>query len=116
MITFDDEMNKLLPERRAKIEAKTQELLQEMQIIDELRQRLETSSNDYPETQNQLSFSLSKSDYLQEYLTLEKLTHIVHELGGEWELTLDISRNCSFARGIMANIPSKRENIALIDC
>jgi hypothetical protein len=33
MITFNEEMNKLSPERRAKIEAKTQEFLQEMQII-----------------------------------------------------------------------------------
>jgi mRNA-degrading endonuclease RelE of RelBE toxin-antitoxin system len=44
MITFDEEMDKLPSERRAKIEAKTQELLQEMQIIDELLQRLGLSS------------------------------------------------------------------------
>lgn len=88
MITFDEEMKKLPPERRAKIEAKTQELLQEMQIIDKFRQYFGISSNDTSEKQNEQPFFLSKSDYLQEHLTLEKLTHIVHELGGEWELIL----------------------------
>jgi DNA-binding transcriptional regulator YhcF (GntR family) len=37
MITFDKEMNSLSPERRAKIEAKTQELLQKMQLIQECK-------------------------------------------------------------------------------
>jgi hypothetical protein len=37
MITFDEEMNSLPPERRAKIEAKTQELLQKMQLIQECK-------------------------------------------------------------------------------
>lgn len=81
MITFDEEMNKLSPERRAKIEAKTQELLQEVQILNEIRRRLGLPHKE------QLS-TVSNSDDIQQHLTLEKLTSIIDELGGEWELTL----------------------------
>jgi hypothetical protein len=88
MITFDDEMNKLLPERRAKIEAKTQELLQEMQIIDELRQRLGLSSEEITESESEQPCFSAKSDDLKQHLTLENLTRMMSELGGEWELTL----------------------------
>ena len=52
MITFDDEMNKIPPERRGVIEAKTEELLREMQIIDEVHQRVEISSQQVPPTDN----------------------------------------------------------------
>lgn len=88
MITFDDEMNKLSPERRAKIEAKTQELLQEMQIIDELRQRLEISSENIIESENEHSYFSKKSADLKQHLTLENLTRMITELDGEWELIL----------------------------
>jgi hypothetical protein len=40
MITYEDKMEKLLPERRARIEAKTQELLREVKIIQEVREKL----------------------------------------------------------------------------
>lgn len=78
MITFDDEMNKLPSERREKIEAKTKELLQEMQLIEELRQRLGLSSQE----------DMKDPNNLQQQLTLEKLTQMIGELGGEWELTV----------------------------
>lgn len=86
MITFDEEMDKLPSERREKIEAKTQELLQEMQIIDELCQRLGLSSEDI--TENEQPYFSAKSDDLKQHLTLENLTYIISELGGEWELIL----------------------------
>ncbi|MFN7319144.1 MAG: transcriptional regulator [bacterium] len=88
MITFDEEMDKLPSERRAKIEAKTQELLQEMQIIDELRQRLGLSSEEITESENEQPCFSAKSDDLKQHLTLENLTRMMRELGGEWELTL----------------------------
>ncbi|TRV43605.1 MAG: transcriptional regulator [Microcystis panniformis Mp_MB_F_20051200_S6D] len=88
MITFDEEMDKLPSERRAKIEAKTQELLQEMQIIDELRQRLGLSSEEITESESEQPCFSAKSDDFKQHLTLENLTRMMSELGGEWELTL----------------------------
>ncbi|NCS78436.1 MAG: transcriptional regulator [Microcystis aeruginosa K13-07] len=88
MITFDEEMDKLPSERRAKIEAKTQELLQEMQIIDELRQRLGLSSEEITESESEQPCFSAKSDDFKQHLTLENLTLMMSELGGEWELTL----------------------------
>ncbi|GCL45814.1 transcriptional regulator [Microcystis aeruginosa] len=91
MITFDEEMDKLPSERRAKIEAKTQELLQEMQIIDELLQRLGLSSEEITESESEQPCFSAKSDDLKQHLTLENLTSMMRELGGEWELTLKFS-------------------------
>ncbi len=88
MITFDEEMDKLPSERRAKIEAKTQELLQEMQIIDELLQRLGLASEEITESESEQPCFSAKSDDLKQHLTLENLTSMMRELGGEWELTL----------------------------
>jgi len=88
MITFDEEMDKLPSERRAKIEAKTQELLQEMQIIDELLQRLGLSSEEITESESEQPCFSAKSDDLKQHLTLENLTSMMRELGGEWELIL----------------------------
>ncbi|AKE65000.1 hypothetical protein NIES3806_09320 [Microcystis aeruginosa NIES-3806] len=91
MITFDEEMDKLPSERRAKIEAKTQELLQEMQIIDELLQRLGLASEEITESESEQPCFSAKSDDLKQHLTLENLTRMMRELGGEWELTLKFS-------------------------
>jgi len=67
MITFDEEMDKLPSERRAKIEAKTQELLQEMQIIDELLQRLRLSSGEITESESEQPCFSAKSDDLKQH-------------------------------------------------
>lgn len=91
MITFDEEMDKLPSERRAKIEAKTQELLQEMQIINELLQRLGLASEEITESESEQPCFSAKSDDLKQHLTLENLTRMMRELGGEWELTLKFS-------------------------
>jgi ribosome-binding protein aMBF1 (putative translation factor) len=88
VITFDEEMKKLPPERRAKIEARTQELLQEVQIIKEIRQRLGLATEQPTERLNEQQSPLSKPDDLEQPLTLEKLTSVVNALGGEWEITL----------------------------
>jgi mRNA-degrading endonuclease RelE of RelBE toxin-antitoxin system len=72
MITFDEEMDKLPSERRAKIEAKTQELLQEIQIIDELRQRLGLSSEEITESESEQPCFSAKSDDFKQHLTRRK--------------------------------------------
>ncbi len=88
MITFDEEMNSLPPERRAKIEAKTQELLQEMELIKEIREQLGFSQKEPPDELNDKQLSSSKHDDLDQSLNLKKLTNLVKTLGGEWELIL----------------------------
>ena len=49
MITFDLEMQKLSPERRVKIEAKTQELLNQVNMIRQIREELGWSQSDLAE-------------------------------------------------------------------
>jgi ribosome-binding protein aMBF1 (putative translation factor) len=46
MTTFDSEMKKVPPERRARIEAKTQELLKQVNMIRLLREELGWSQSD----------------------------------------------------------------------
>ena len=46
MITFDSEMQKLSPERRVKIEARTQELLNQLNMIRQIREELSLSQSD----------------------------------------------------------------------
>lgn len=87
MITFDEEMNSLPPERRAKIEAKTQELLQEMQLIQEIREQLGFLPEQFADELNNQQLSSSTHD-LEQFLNLKKLTNLVTTLGGEWELIL----------------------------
>lgn len=67
MITFDEEMNSLPPERKAKIEAKTQELLQEMQLIQEIREQLGFLPERFSDELNNQQLSSSK-DNLEQFL------------------------------------------------
>ena len=88
MITFDDEMNKLSSERRARIEAKTQELFREVKLLREVRQRLGLSPEELPEKLGVQQPAISKLENGEKTLTLGKLTSVVSALGGEWEITL----------------------------
>lgn len=88
MITFDDEMQKLSPARRAKIEAKTQELQQELKLIREIRQKLGLSQEELAERIGVQQPAISKLEKGQQTLTLGKLTSVVTALGGEWEINL----------------------------
>jgi hypothetical protein len=70
MITYEDEMEKLLPERRARIEAKTQELLREVKIIQEVREKLGLSQQDLEErlsVQQPANFTHYFRTYSQNY-------------------------------------------------
>jgi hypothetical protein len=49
MITFDSEMQKLSPERRVKIEVKTQELLNQLNMIRQIIEKLNSSQLDLSE-------------------------------------------------------------------
>jgi transcriptional regulator with XRE-family HTH domain len=88
MITFDSEMQKLPPERRARIEAKTQELLKQVNTIEQIREELGWSQSDLAERLGVQQSTVSKLEKAPENLTLGKLANIVTALGGEWKIVL----------------------------
>ncbi len=88
MITFDDEMNKLPPERRARIEAKTQQLWREAQMIRQIRQELGLSQEELAQRLGVQQPAISKLENGEKNLTLGTLANVVTALGGEWELNL----------------------------
>ncbi|MBW4622647.1 MAG: helix-turn-helix domain-containing protein [Cyanosarcina radialis HA8281-LM2] len=88
MITFDSEMEKLPPERRAKIETKTQELLKQVNTIKQIRQELGWSQSDLAERLGMQQSTVSKLEKSPENITLGKLANVVTALGGEWKIVL----------------------------
>jgi transcriptional regulator with XRE-family HTH domain len=88
MTTFDEEMQKLPPERRARIEAKTQELLSQVNTIKQIRSELGWSQSDLAERLGVQQSTVSKLENDQNSLTLGKLATVVNALGGEWKITL----------------------------
>jgi transcriptional regulator with XRE-family HTH domain len=88
MITFDEEMQKLPPERRARIEAKTQELLNQLNTIKQIREELGLSQTDLAQRLGVQQSTVSKLENDRSNLTLGKLATIVNALGGEWKITL----------------------------
>jgi transcriptional regulator with XRE-family HTH domain len=88
MITFDEEMQKLPPERRARIEARTQELLTQLNTIKQIREELGMSQTDLADRLGVQQSTVSKLENDQSNLTLGKLATVVEALGGEWKITL----------------------------
>jgi transcriptional regulator with XRE-family HTH domain len=88
MITFDSEMEKLPPERRARIEARTQELLKQANMIRLLREELGWSQSDLAERLGVQQSTVSKLENAPESITLGKLANVVTALGGEWKIVL----------------------------
>ena len=88
MITFDSEMEKLPPERRARIEARTQELLKQANMIRLLREELGWSQSDLAERLGVRQSTVSKLENAPESITLGKLANVVTALGGEWKIVL----------------------------
>jgi transcriptional regulator with XRE-family HTH domain len=88
MITFDSEMQKLPPERRARIEARTQELLKQSNMIRLLREELGWSQSDLAERLGVQQSAVSKLENDPESVTLGKLANVVTALGGEWKIVL----------------------------
>jgi transcriptional regulator with XRE-family HTH domain len=91
MITFDSEMQKLSPERRVKIEAKTQELLNQVNMIRQIREELGWSQSDLAERLGVKQSTVSKLENAPDNITLGKLTNVVKALGGEWKIVLKFS-------------------------
>ena len=88
MITFDSEMEKLSPEWRIKIEAKTQELLNQVNMIRQIREELGWSQSDLAERLGVKQSTVSKLENAPDNITLGKLANVVKALGGEWKIVL----------------------------
>lgn len=88
MITFDEEMQKLPPERRARIEAKTQELVKQVNTIKQIREELGWSQSDLAQQLGVQQSTVSKLENDPNGITLGKLATVVSALGGEWKITL----------------------------
>jgi mRNA-degrading endonuclease RelE of RelBE toxin-antitoxin system len=90
MITFDEELQKLSPERRRKIEDKTQELLCQARAFKQLQEQLGISEDDIVEFLEQKQSTVFKLENLDNQITLAKLSRVVAALGGQYELVLKL--------------------------
>ncbi|PSB03286.1 helix-turn-helix domain-containing protein [Merismopedia glauca] len=70
MITFDDYMQKLPPERRARIEHKTQELVTQLNTIKHIREELGWSQSDLAQRLGVQQSTVSKLENDPNSLTL----------------------------------------------
>lgn len=86
-------MAQLNPERRAKIEAKTDELHREYIVLRELRERLNLTQGEMAERIGVKQPAISKLENGDRRLTLETLSEIIAALGGEWELNVKLPGN-----------------------
>ncbi|MCG9893026.1 MAG: helix-turn-helix transcriptional regulator [Thermosynechococcaceae cyanobacterium MS004] len=83
-------MGQLAPERRAKIEARTEELHREYVTLRTLRERLNITQAEMAQLIGVKQPAISKLENGDRRLTLETLSEIVTALGGEWELTVKL--------------------------
>lgn len=90
MITLEERLAQLTPERRAKIEARTDELHQEYLALRELRKKLNLTQGEMAERLGVQQPAISKLENGDRRLTLETLSEIITALGGEWEINVKL--------------------------
>jgi transcriptional regulator with XRE-family HTH domain len=90
MTTLEERMTQLSPERRAKIEARTDELHQEYLALRMLRKKLNLTQGEMAERLGMKQPSISKLENGDRRLTLEMLSDIITALGGEWEINVKL--------------------------
>ena len=83
-------MGKLAAERKAKIEARTDELHREYVMLRTLRERLNITQAEMAQRIGVKQPAISKLENGDRRLTLETLSEVVAALGGEWELTVKL--------------------------
>jgi len=83
-------MARLSPERRAKIEARSDELHQEYLALKKLRQMLNLTQEEMAARVGVKQPEISKLENGERRLTLDVLSSIVASVGGEWELTVKL--------------------------
>jgi transcriptional regulator with XRE-family HTH domain len=90
MVTLEERMARLNPERRAKIEARTDELHREYLALRKLREKLNLTQGEMARRIGVKQPAISKLKTGDRRLTLEALSEIITALGGEWEITVKL--------------------------
>jgi DNA-binding XRE family transcriptional regulator len=90
MVTFEERMGQLTPERRAKIESRTDRLHREYVVLRKLREQLNITQEEMAQRIGVKQPAISKLEKGDRRLTLETLSEIITALGGEWELTVKL--------------------------
>jgi transcriptional regulator with XRE-family HTH domain len=90
MMTLEERMARLNPERRAKIEARTDELHREYLALRKLREKLNLTQGEMARRIGVKQPAISKLENGDQRLTLEALSEIITALGGEWEITVKL--------------------------
>lgn len=90
MISHDEKMVSLSPERRARIEARTEAALKEIRAVRELRAHLGLTQEEFAEKVGVSQSRISRLENGSRGLTFEDFSNFVLSLGGEWELTVKL--------------------------
>jgi transcriptional regulator with XRE-family HTH domain len=90
MISHEEKMASLSPERRARIQARAEESLKEIRAIRELRSHLGLIQEEFAERVGESQSRISRLENGSRGLTLEDFSSFVRSLGGEWELTVKL--------------------------
>ena len=90
MISHEEKMASLLPERRARIQARAEEAMKEIRAIRELRSHLGLTQEEFAERVGASQSRISRLENGSRGLTFEDFSNFVRSLGGEWELTVKL--------------------------
>jgi len=88
MVTYEERMARLSPGRRARIEARTDELHQEYLALKKLREMLNLTQEEMATRISVKQPAISKLESGEHRLTLDTLSTVIASLGGKWELTV----------------------------
>jgi transcriptional regulator with XRE-family HTH domain len=90
MMTLEERMARLNPERKEKIEARTDELHREYLALRKLREKLNLTQGEMARRVGVQQPAISKLENGDRRLTLEAFSEIITALGGEWEITVKL--------------------------
>ena len=93
MVTFDERMAQLNPERKTKIESRTDDLHQNYVLLREIREKLNLTQAEMAQRVGVKQPAISKLENGDRRLTLETLSEIITALGEEWKLNVKLSGN-----------------------
>lgn len=90
MVTYEERMARLSPERRAKIEDRTDELHREYLTLKKLREKLNLTQAEMATRVGVKQPAISKLENGERRLTFDTFSTIVASLSGEWELNVKL--------------------------
>jgi transcriptional regulator with XRE-family HTH domain len=88
MVTLEERLAHLTPERREKIEARTNELHRQYLALRKLREKLNLTQEEMARRTGIKQPAISKLENGDRRLTLDVLSAVISALGGEWELNV----------------------------